>query len=379
MFSTLLRMGMYLFLLFAGLMPSGNLSAKEAKRDHLLLTSDGILTSGYRQARLIRTAISGQIPGGTKLTSHPDSLTRINMLTDSKSDACFCGPIAYLAQEGLAGFDTRASGPQPLRLLLSSSGSFAMTFAVDEAISQTDLSGLRGKRVAWLREDHQFNFHTTALLAYARLNWQDVQQVVFPDYTAALEGFERDFVDAVLTLSSDPSLKELINGKRRLNLATFSAANKTAWDRVNNLAPYLKPQNSPQTRDVPSIAGMTYAYPNLISSANLSDDKAYELTRAIVEQFDSYAEKSEEAEGWNILFQNFFSTIPFHAGSVKYFKELGIWSEEADQHRNRLLERQSYLKQVFEHQKSNVAADQNFSLIWRDAREAALNARQNNE
>jgi len=379
LFSTYLRSLKFLILLSGITISSLGVRAEDQARNNIILTTDSILSAGYSQGRLIRDTISPHISEEIVLNSNPDSLARINMLLNKEADACFCGPVAYMAQEGLSGFDDRTAGPQPVRLLLSSSSAFAMTFALGEDIKNTDLSSLKGKRVAWLRKDHQFNFHTTALLAYAGLNWQNVQQVVFPDYKSTLEGFERNYVDALLVLSSDTSLQKLLEGKRKLKLAAFSAANKTAWKRVQSLAPYLSPQTSPQANGIPAIEGVTYAYPNLISASTLSTEKAYKLTRNIVEQFDNFAGDSAAAEGWNILFQNFFGSIPFHDGSVQYFKELNIWSDEAEQHRNKLLSRQKYLMQVFEQLQLNEDTDQDFPLTWRNAREAALIARESSE
>ncbi|MBO6827124.1 MAG: TAXI family TRAP transporter solute-binding subunit [Sneathiella sp.] len=379
MYSTILRMYKLVALVAATLMLSAGSYASEQDNQPLTLISDTILSGGYNQARLIRDSITPALNQRIQLVTNPDKLAQINALSTGQAHACFCGPTAYLAQEGLSGFDDIEAGPQPIRLLLSSSGSFAMTFLVDDTIADKNLNGLRGKRVAWLRKDHQYNFHTTALLSYFGITWQDVQQIVFPDYNAAVEGFERNYVDALLVLSSDPSLARLLSGKRNFALARFSTDNKSAISRMQSVAPYLTPQQTPPSGSISGISGITFPYPNLIATDKLSEQKAYELTRAIIEQFDSFADSSTAAEGWNILFQNFFGSIPFHAGSVKYFKELNLWSPEAEAHRNNLLERQNYLKQVFNQQKQLRKENQDFRLQWRNAREAALIARQADE
>ena len=68
----------------------------------------------------------------------------------------------------------------------------------------------------------------------------------------------------------------------------------------------------------------------------------------------------------------FSVVVPYHEGSVRYFKSIGVWSEEAEAHNNRLIERQSVLAQAWQ---AHLASDpDNFTEAWMQRRAAALSA-----
>ncbi len=362
------------------LVPS-SLLAQEKARSKIVLATDAVVTSGYSQAVVIRDVVQPNFRKEILLSSVQGEKERLNQLLTNQADLCFCGTVGYMAQEGLNGFDKTNQGPQPVRRLLSSNGEFAITFAIASRSPQAPISSLKNKRVVWLRDNDTYNLHTTALLAYGGLSWRDVQQVIFPDYKAAMEGFQRNLNDALIVLSSAPNINELKNGKRRFALASISPENQASWQRLKNVAPYLTPQNAAykSNRGDGILDGATYPYPTLTATVQTNSEIVYSMTRALIEKFDSIAESTSGAEGWNILFQDFFGAIPFHDGAINYFKELNLWTEEAQQHQDMLLRRQSLLRKAFETQK-NLHGDKNeFPLIWREARENLLTALANGQ
>ena len=73
-------------------------------------------------------------------------------------------------------------------------------------------------------------------------------------------------------------------------------------------------------------------------SAQLSEDDVYTIMKAI---YDNYAElKDVHAWGAQWIPENFVQKdfkVPYHDGAVKLYKEVGLWTEEAEATQNALL------------------------------------------
>ena len=81
------------------------------------------------------------------------------------------------------------------------------------------------------------------------------------------------------------------------------------------------------------------------------------------------------AVGWALDRQPLQWVVPYHEGAVRYFRELGIWSEERQGHNQRLLERQQLLAAVWNEVRSaDHESDEALSEAWLQARVAALEA-----
>jgi len=98
------------------------------------------------------------------------------------------------------------------------------------------------------------------------------------------------------------------------------------------------------------------------------------LTKAMVENFDSYKDNAPGAKGWNIDNQNFEWILPYHDGSVKFFKEIGKWSDAAQKHQDRLVKRQTVLADAFKAFKATNTSKDEFKAAWTKARADALAA-----
>jgi uncharacterized protein len=348
------------------------LSAAE-KTPEIRLITDSVTSSAFAQVRNIRSAIEKPLASKIVLRTDISSKSRILSLIANKADYCFCGSGTYLAQEGLLGYEKAELGPLPLRVILSSSGDFQVNLAIAKERSIPDLTALAGKRVAWLRKQGNINVLTTSLLAFGNMGWQNVHKITFPTYKAALEGFQKGLVDALPVFTNTPTFQTLVAGKRQFFFPDLKRKDFTAWRRLQNLSPYLTPAPKIKTANQKEKwAGATHPYPVLMTTADKDTNAVYALTKAMAENFDQFAGNAEGAEGWNILFQNFTGPLPFHDGAIKYFKELGIWDEKADQHQTSLIARQQKLKEAFEAYKATNPSNKNFALGWRTAREQAF-------
>jgi hypothetical protein len=69
------------------------------------------------------------------------------------------------------------------------------------------------------------------------------------------------------------------------------------------------------------------------------------------------------------------SFVPYHPGAIRYFKEIGVWTEEAEALNQANLFRQAVLKRAWDAFLPTAPEDYRaFQDAWLVAREAALEA-----
>ncbi len=367
---TLYRVGI-LSTLFLSLLTFSEKSAA-AKNDKTVITivSDGLTSSGYMQSLAIGKTLGEIRQRKFTVTPETSSLLRIKMLTTQQADYCACGMDSYFAQEGLLQFETAETGPQPIRVILSSSGEFRYNLAIAKDSQVKDLSDLKGKRIAWIRNSDQLNAITTAFLSYANTSWEDVQKMTFPGYEAAVEGFVKKQIDAILISNNSPQLDVVMQGRRKAFLPPLSNKDRQNLSRVKSIAPYLSPVAS--FSDPLKWRGFSHPYPVLLTTAQRNEDDVYNLIKAISENLDAIQTHTPSAEGWNLSWQNLTWVMPYHKGAIRYFQEVGIWSDAAQAHQNKLIRRQAALIKAFKDFKATNPEEDSFVSGWRYIREITL-------
>ena len=55
----------------------------------------------------------------------------------------------------------------------------------------------------------------------------------------------------------------------------------------------------------------------------MSDEVAYSLTKAVMENYETYKASSPGMDGYQVKNQNLSWIFPYHPGSIKYWKEIG--------------------------------------------------------
>ena len=339
-------------------------------------TAYGVKSSGYAQSVAIGNAISED---GYKLRVVPakNDISRMLPLKTKRMDFSAMGVGAYMAQEGTLDFATQKWGPQPVRLLLCSwpDTNAVVSTAADANILKA--SDLRGKRVAWIVGSPALNTNVEANLAFGGLTWNDVVKVEVPGWGASMQGLVDGTIDAAFSVSDSSKLFELQGSPRGLRFFPLPHNDKAGWARLNKIAPWQVPSvgtvGAGVTKEKP-LEGATYGYPILISYDRVSDQANYELTQLIHTRFDKFKGAHPSAPGWDIKRQNFSWIIPYHNGTIKYFKKIGVWNDKHQKHNDNLVKRQKVLIATFDKalKAKGSADDEAFTKYWMEQRFNAL-------
>lgn len=376
-FGTVARAAMITGTVAAGAVAFGVAGTAEAQGlpNPLVATAYDVGSNGYSQAIAIGSTLKNEKGVTLRLLPGKNDVSRQTPLRDGKVHFSFSGIGGYYSQEGAFVFGRPEWGPQPIRVLLlnhADTGTVMIT-AKDAGIKTT--ADLKGKRVAWVAGAPALNMSILAHLRFADLTWDDVIRVDFGGYAASQDALVENQVDAAYVNTSASGTYKLDSSPRGLHYPPLPHDDEEGWKRLNEVLPYyskmkitkgvlVSPENPLEAGGGP--------YPLLIAYDSQSADAAYEMTKVMVELYPHYKDGSPGAEGWALDRQRVEWVAPYHEGTIRFFKEKGMWTPEAQKNNEAMIERQAFLQKIWqEHLAANVPADQ-FEQAWMKLRSEKL-------
>ncbi len=341
-------------------------------------TAYGTNSSGYAQAVAIGGMLQNQYGTAVRVLPGDNDVSRMTPLKTGRVDLCACGIASYYGAEGVLMFAHPDWGPQPLRVLTTSTASFGLSLAVAGDLEVETPADLKGKRVAYIRGDDALNKGTEAYLAFGGLTWDDVERVEYPGYARSFDGIISGEADASFTTTVTPPAQQLASSPRGISWPTLDPNNEAAWQRMQAVAPYFRPHQVTSgaggvSADNP-IDSASYPYPIIVANADFDDDSAYGLIKALQDNYEVYKNNAPGAAGYALENQDLTWVIPFHDAVVDYYKEIGVWTEEMQAHQENLVKRQNLLLKTWDDfTASDVPEEEDaFREAWMQARATAL-------
>ncbi len=234
-----------------------------------------------------------------------------------------------------------------LRTLVRGHDAPSMTLVVRADSGIKSIKDLRGKRVAGeyggAMEIQQM---VTAGLESVGLTWNDVRVVPVPDPASAIRALQEGRVDAAFGANPNGAQLLEVDSGIPLNALNFGdlpieqAGNppKELIDVLQKRVPgaYLFLQKKVGYLKADTV-GIKYAV-GLSASSKLSAAAAYEITKTLYENYQElhpiYPMLSMWTQG-TMFDPN--PTAPYHEGAVRFWKEKGLWTSEAEANQKKLL------------------------------------------
>lgn len=344
-------------------------------------TAYGTTSSGYAQSIGIGQMLKKKYGTGLRVIPGKNDVSRMVPLRAGQSPLCACGVAAYMAAEGTHMFGTKKWGPMRLYSLFNNIGDagFQLVVAGDAGIKK--VSDLKGKRVTWVKGAPALNINAAGVLAFGGLSWDDVEKVVVPGWKQSAEAVINDQADATFGSTVSGAYNKLAASPRGLFWTTFPHSEKEAWKRSIEIAPWRSPSmikiaidGEKNTSGKMPFEGSTQPYPIFVATPKASDDLAYGLTKAVMENYEEIKDSGPSMSGYKLDRQNLKWVFPIHPGAIKYFKEKGMWGPDEAKHNEMMLKRQDVLGAAWKaYFSANKGKDGDaFVKDWQGARVAAL-------
>jgi len=314
-----------------------------AKGKILSCTTYSVGSTGYATSMGLAEAIYKNEGIKIKVVPAGTDMSKILPLKKGMMDlSLFTGAGQYFATAGLGDFAKSDWGPQPLRLIFGCpNGAIAgMMVRADSGIKT--LADLKGKRIALIPASPACKGLDAGYLAFAGLTWDDVKIVSFSSWGSAWKSVIEGSSDTAHCLITSSKAIELAASPHGIRWLPAHADDTEGWNRLHKFSPYLYPYKAVKgagiSKDNPAYVA-SYYY-GLVSYPDLDEEVAYKLTKGIWNGYDIYSPKHPSLKLWTkkgaLKTDRFLS--PYHPGSVRFFKEIGVWTEKNEKRQQALLD-----------------------------------------
>lgn len=344
----------------------------------MVWTSYDLGSTGYVEASAIADALDKKYGTTVRLTPSGTAIGRLLPLVRNRAQFGFMGNEILFASEAEYEFAAREWGPQDLRVLMGRPAAVGLVTGGDSGIE--GVADLKGRKVGFVQANPSTLMNTVAALAFADLTVDDVEQVVYPGYGAMVKAFIAGEIDAVPAVPTTSLLREAEAGRGVVWL-DMPGSDKEGWERIAASSTAFSPAEatlgvSISEEDPAHLLG--YRYPQLTTYATTSEDEVYNFVKAIDEAFDLYSNANKVMNRWSTEHAGTAPAgAPFHAGAVKYLREVGVWTDEDDAWNNARIARLEAIMKAWD--AATLKADEegigskDWPSFWANYRAEALN------
>lgn len=333
-------------------------------------------SSGYTQSVAIGNMLKKRHNTEVRIIPGKNDVSRMTPLKVGQSKICGCGIAAYYAQEGVLMFAEKAWGPQPIYNLFNNNGRNGQTLAASGTSGIKTATDLKGKRLTWVKGAPALNRNTEAFLAFGGLTWNDVKKVEVPGWGQSIDAVINGQADAAWGSTVSSKFAQLVSSPEGLYFPPLPHADKAGWERAQKVTPWWIPSKVevavPGYKGPLPYEGANVPYPIFVATRDAPDDLAYGLTKAVMENYADFKDGGPGMDGYQLKAQIFKFKFPFHPGSVRYFREKGVWTAEHDANNAALVKRQEILATAWKTYIAQPEAGGAFASGWTKARAAAL-------
>jgi len=322
--------GMMLVLALVSLV--GQAAAGAAKLPKVIAcTSYGVGVAGHTVASGLGEAVNKLSPMQWRVEPYGTGIERLAPLKYEETEFTLVTSVtALLASRGLDEFSASDWGPQPLRIVCMGSIVKPGLYVRADSPIRT-ISDLKGKRLPDIKGNPTVMREIEAIMAFSNLTWDDVTKVPVAGFGAAMQAILDGDIDATLGSIFSPKVKELASGPHGCRFLEMPATDKDGWKRVQVKLPAMFPATQAKVAGLDKavelfgISYSLYAYPWVKEAV------VYEVLKSIDKGYDIFKGAHPWLRQWKPgnMTKN-CSAMPFHPGSVKYFKEAGIWDATLD-------------------------------------------------
>lgn len=236
-------------------------------------------------------------------------------------------------------------GPQNVRTVAAGHDYMFMFWTI-ESTGVRFISDLKGKVVYnKFKANPMFEEMTKHQLGSAGLTVKDLKaSMAFPNIKEGIRDLIEGRVDVVLYPVVPNFVMQVNEAKGECLFVQLTR--KQAEYVVGKMEGYFIqdiPANDPRFRNkspVPNAIGYQNA---MFTSAEADPDVVYGVVKAIFDHTDEFADTHPAAKYWSLKHRPVANAVPYHEGSIRYFKEKGLWTKDAQDYQDKMLKEQEAL------------------------------------
>ena len=310
-------------------LPSGNTKPPSKLPEVITMTTLPVGGAKYAQSMAFRKTIEQLTTMKLRLESVSTDIERVAPLkTGSCEFAYITGGLASGAARGVSNFSEL--GPLPIRRVWIGFPFVGAMWCRADAGFKT-VADLRGKRIPQAPGSYEWSLNNAGILAFGGLTLKDVKIVTVSSIGAGMRGPLEGTLDATQGAVFAPAASELAASRHGINWFDMPVSDVEGWKRQKAVAPWANPivtwAMGLKKGETITAAG----YENgMYSTPSVSEDIVYTFCKAMKDGYGIYKEMHKGLPLWTwkqAYSLDVMPEVPYHSGTVKFFKEMGVWSE----------------------------------------------------
>jgi TRAP transporter TAXI family solute receptor len=233
-------------------------------------------------------------------------------------------------------------GAAPVRTVAAGHSTMFMFWTTpDKQINA--ISDLKGKRVfVRYKTNPLFMEMAETQLASAGLSLSDLKNVLpFSNLSVATKALAQDMADAVLFPVVRESVEEInrLKGECQFIPLTLEQSRFVA-ERLRGYHVEDIPAGDPRFGNRNPVPHAVLYQNAMFCSPALNPEVVYGVVKAIFDHSPELSDAHPLASFWSLNYRPVTLAVPYHEGAIRYFREKGLWTPDAQLHQERMLPRQ---------------------------------------
>ncbi|MGE0226623.1 MAG: TAXI family TRAP transporter solute-binding subunit, partial [Acetobacteraceae bacterium] len=287
-------------------------------------------SSGYVEASAIAEALMKTNDIKVRIVPSGTSIGRMLPLKQGRATYGYLANELYFSTEGLYDFAAQSWGPQDVRIVLGRPSTNGLAMAKDTGVVK--MSDIKGKRIGYVKGNPSVNVKNEAYIAFAGLTENDIEKVWFGSYNAMKTAIINNQLDAFSSVTTSANMREIEASPRGLTWPPFPAEDKEAWARMNKVLDFLEPRRETLGAAIPPGGAQLIGirYPMITTYAATSADEVYAMCQAVEANMPAIKAATGTGDQWNPKYSGLpRGDAPWHEGTIRYMKEKGWWTDDA--------------------------------------------------
>jgi len=309
----------------------------------VVIATTGLGSSAHGWSSVLGDAFTAETGVKVRLLPQSTDIARYTVLKDGDADLiCASGVNGWAPTMGILEFEEW--GPQPIYIVWQGSV-LATGLAVRGDSDIYTGADLPGRTISNVPGMPSINLGRDHHLRTLGLTADDMVLVDFPSYPSVMEGLKLGTVEVIGAVSCTSSgMYDVASAPCGLRWIEMPHDNEEAWTAASKIAPYVPNVVTkaagidPETDEPKELAGIlnnTYCY----GTELVSEELAYQWAKTIHTRLEDYQDRHPSLPGFTLeqALSFKYSPYPYHPGTIKYFKEIGAWTDQHQEWQDRIL------------------------------------------
>ena len=238
-------------------------------------------------------------------------------------------------------------GPQQVRSV-AAGHTYMFMFWTTPDRGIRSIADLKGK-VAYIKfkANPMFTEMARYQLGSAGLTFDDLKAVLaFSSIKEAIRDLVEGRVDAIMYPVVPGAVMQINEAKGECSFVTLTRkqAEYVVQRREGHFIQDVA-AGDPRFRNKSPVANAICYQQVMFTSASEHPDIVYGVVKAILEHTDEFADTHPSAKYWSVKHRPISLAVPYHDGAIRYYKEKGLWTQEAQAYQEKMLKKQKELLQ----------------------------------